>query len=556
MGENKSKECQKCVDLNATKCKEDKRDDSTECKEGFILMPLTKKCVKLEICKDGSFYVEKTNECKKCPKECTKCENASHCSECKNGSEPVSGICNSECPNKKTLVDGKCVNCKDPLCKNCDENRECIKCEKGAFLNPDDNTCSKSCPNGTYPNSDNECSPCSNDCEECDSSTNCTKCKEGLFSIDSSKNGQGIKCTDKCPSNMYADENDGKCKNCSKGCDKCSSLTDCDVCHSPLVLLDDKKTCSDKCPEGYTILNGKTCVKCQDPNATQCKEDTPDESTKCKEDYILMPLTKKCQVEEACEDGLFYVEKTNTCQKCPKECKKCEDSSNCTACKHGFDPVDGICKTDCPVGKVLVEGKCVACKDPKCKNCDENLECLKCEEGTVLTNKKCPNECPSGTYPKNGVCKPCSNDCLECDSLLKCKKCKDSFLLEENGNARCVEDCPNSQYEDENDGKCKKCNKGCDKCENGTECEKCAMPLVLRNDKTCSKNCPEGTSLVLINFLLTCYKCKDPNALTCKDRKPEISTKCKEGFNLLPLTKKCVKPDTCKDGKFFNENTK
>merc|ERR1711957_578444 len=200
--DNNSKECEKCQDPNATKCEKDTPDESTECKKDCILMPLTKKCQKPAICKDGLFYVEKTNKCKQCPTECKTCDDASNCTECKLGNEPVSGVCNANCPAKQTLVDGKCVKCKDPLCKNCDENLECVKCDKGTFLNPTDKKCHKVCPTGTYAKKNGECAPCGNGCQECSSFLMCTKCKKDSILLE--KIGSA-KCVDVCPKKQVGD---------------------------------------------------------------------------------------------------------------------------------------------------------------------------------------------------------------------------------------------------------------------------------------------------------------------------------------------------------------
>merc|ERR1711957_1149267 len=423
---------------------------------------------------DDSLF-EKLNKNKD---ECTEenfpnCKYASNgkCDVCLNIEDednffPFEGKCIEECPAKhyRNTDNGKlppCIKCEKG-CLECEQD-ECKKCDAQEGMMLKNGKCVESCGEGFFnakKNDSIECKQCSNrKCKVCENDK-CSVCNNAFLIEEEGK----LQCVDTCPKKQYGDISGEKCNDCVKGCDECKNATQCDKCTSPLVLIDDK-ICAAECPVGSAILNGKSgkksCVECHDPHATKCEEDLHEESTECMKDYILYPVTKKCHKVADCEDSQFYLEKTNKCQNCPKACESCENASHCTACKHGHEPVNGICNTECPAKKTLIEGRCEDCKE-NAQNCDEDLETLKCIEG----------------YFFNPEDKSCKKECAKCE--------KDSFLLEKDTISKCIDTCPEKMYGHENDAKCKNCSKGCKNCQSEDECEICDMPSVLLLNKSCS----------------------------------------------------------------------
>merc|ERR1711957_562869 len=153
---------------------------------------------------------------------------------------------------------------------------------------------------------------------------------------------------------------------------------------------------------------------------TKCEENKPEDSTECKKDYELMPLTKKCHKPKTCEDGKYYHPIIHQCMKCPKECTKCEDASSCTECKNSILPIEGICENGCPPKQELVNGKCTDILIIHCNNSSDK-DCIKCQTNFSLNiiDKKCYEECPKGTYSdKKGKCLPCKEECAESNLFL------------------------------------------------------------------------------------------------------------------------------------------
>jgi proprotein convertase subtilisin/kexin type 5 len=350
-----------------------------------------------------------------------------------------------------------------------------------------DGKCIKQCGNEFYEqvNKDSiECKPCQDkNCEVCNN-TSCTNCKKDFFMVFS---GKGNKCVETCPPEQYGEVKNRKCEPCMKGCNKCSNGTECEQCDNAFVFFPENKTCIAKCPEGYTSVRipnapHSICYKCTDPNATACEENKPDNSVVCKKEFILMPGKKKCEKQAICKDKSYYNAELNTCEQCPKECTLCEDKQHCTACAHGFDPVDGVCNNDCPDKSTFVKGRCVECKDPLCKNCNADRTCIKCETGSFLFEDKCHTQCPLGTFAdiEFGVCKVCRDHCKECESAFKCNVCEKGFILFVDGT--CVKKCPEKFYENckGNTQECDKCDISCLTCSGPTEkdCNKCAPGFI------------------------------------------------------------------------------
>jgi hypothetical protein len=279
--------CYKCTDKHATKCEENGPEKSVECVEGYVLLKLTKRCEEKAICPNGYFYIEKENICKKCPSECATCEDSNNCNTCKHGFKPIKGVCITNCPSKQTLVEGKCVDCKDRNCETCHQNLSCARCLKPYFLDGKD--CVNPCPLGTFPDKESgKCIRCADHCNDCSSKFECKRCEKPWIL----NKGE---CVEKCPSNHYnyCDKNNEHCERCDKTCKECTGPTnkDCIICM-----------------EGYKKENGQ-CV----------------------------PEDKKCK------DGQFKHE--NNCVDCDSRFKYCSSctENGCQQCKKPYELVNGKC---------------------------------------------------------------------------------------------------------------------------------------------------------------------------------------------------------------------
>ena len=103
-----------------------------------------------------------------------------------------------------------------------------------------------------------------------------------------------------------------------------------------------------------------------------------------------------------CNYGFYPFVKNNKilCDKCPKRCSGCDDSSICTEWNNGYFENKG--------------------------------ECFKCSENCINCNSTHCIFCESGYYPNKDKCNKCSNGCQTCENSSYCKECHSGYYSKMN----------------------------------------------------------------------------------------------------------------------------
>ena len=262
--------------------------------------------------------------------------------------------------------------------------------------------------------------------------------ENSAYKICALKNELGDDCIESCSGNdniILDSENSNKCGN---------------KCKTKYILIPDQ-ICLDSCNENIYTINGNQCGLCRDIgldnkiykliNTSGCLEQIPEAAEyyneklkllKCKEGYNL--IDGKCSriPSSICHE---------LCESCYELSLK-DDDQKCISCKAGYLLQEGNCIKSCTEGYFQIEKKCEKCHK-LCKSCFENFnKCNSCIDGTYLniSNNSCLN-CSEN-------CKTCSNmeqngnhNCLSCDQSSKFK-----YLIDDENNKTCVENCPNNTF--------------------------------------------------------------------------------------------------------------
>ena len=158
----------------------------------------------------------------------------------------------------------------------------------------------------------------------------------------------------------------------------------------------------EECSQGSKDINNQFCISCKNNlylENSNCKE-------QCSNGYMISGKECiKCNNKEKCElfknnscecikcKGNYFLNLNNSCEECSLECKSCsKEKNNCTSC---FD------------GKYLSQ-------ENKCLNCSE--KCKTCDNGFINGN----------------------DNCLSCDNS---NNSVYKYLIDDNGNKTCVENC-------------------------------------------------------------------------------------------------------------------
>jgi len=502
-------------------------ENCKQCKAGYIKVP-NDDCVSCTtfgqdgcadcavslLYKDGDF-------CKLCPDDsvdCAKCRSGYYkdggvCKKCSEDDETDCEACNGK--GYSTIGEGDeayCLGC-NAICDKCDANGACTTCAVSHRVGAACDQCEKG-----YYIKDDGCDQCMGNCEACSSATVCTECKEGYYvkteetsatceacssSIDHcQKCSAGNVCT-KCEDGYYlkTDESGTKCEKCDDKCGTCNSAESClscantyydkssdptkvqcepregncdgDICNcedgSYFVKVSAKcMACNEKCSK--CASSSDACTECAagwynsatEPEVTCTKCDSP--CATCNGDTVA-----KCM---SCVDGYYFdsSDENEKCKACDVSCKKCDSAAQCTECVTNGDVIDGgVCRAQCPEGKLQYGKKCVTECPPNAYEDEEEHKCVDCDTGC----EKCTKD----------KCTECSADYYNTDGTV-CVYCADSG---------CV--CGNRQYLD-SDRFCKKCkDANCAKC-NANKCEVCDDGFVVTDAGACEKppeqNVPSG----------------------------------------------------------------
>jgi len=390
--------CVDCEDLFGDGCTSCTETECTSAEDGYLMVgPSTISC--------SSVY----GACNKC--------DLTECSECSAGFDGVNGYCH------------QCSEIFGLLCSKCNGNG-CIECDEEAKL-----------VNGV----------CVDDCEqafgegcfECNS-TSCLRARTGYFIAF----GYSIKCTalpdqvqDKCMNSsgsvvvrdvwsaMQTRDNDQSGESIdvkfqgSYYSVACKAMTD----HCVQCGVSNSHAGCQLCEPGYVLVGG-VCKSCEEQvPGGECKECSLTGCTACVGEGSMILGNGLCA---SCGDGFAYDKSSKSCVPCSSLfglCSHCTPRS-CTVCQEPF--------------AILVDNKCLACKDiygPGCSECNDK-ECTRCnndqccDAGEMIVSVNGTTEC-SSCKVFDESCSYCSStECLACEGDLvvdpitkKCTSCQTLF---------------------------------------------------------------------------------------------------------------------------------
>ncbi|EAR86282.2 zinc finger lsd1 subclass family protein (macronuclear) [Tetrahymena thermophila SB210] len=521
--------------------------------------------------KNCPFFIDNSNPqisyCKSCQDpNCNNCsQDYKNCSQCKLNYTSVQNLCTQNCSDTIqkdcACLDGYYINDDKCLkCSNLDKN--CSKCSKdGCNL----------CNSGFYLNDMKQCVTCSTNCKICTNSTDCQECQSQYF-----KNNQNQCITgDICNQQGYIQGN--QCIQCKDYCQTCISDSNCTSCKEGFYLFKkdkDNQTC-ETCSQGYIDIDQKTCVqscsqgyidtnkctKCSNQNCYSCSiVNNQQFCNKCTTGYYLIKQTGECV--KSCPQKTFQNQADQTCSQCSTTCETCKDLTNCLTCPQNqflinlnnvilcntceegkyYYQVNQTCVDDCPIGiggfNNQNQRQCVDCQDQNCLKCSTlslntqqanySQQCLICRQGYLL-NGTCVNNCPDSMYndTQKNTCELCPKECKTCSSLSQCISCFDGQSLY---NGTCVSSCPDSFYQDQNN------------------CVACPQSNCLICDKQNCKKCKANNVYI---------QSENPPCVSCPSTKYVLDKNCNQCLQSLYLNydkQECVSYDNCKDGYYIDGN--
>jgi hypothetical protein len=499
------------------------------------LVLFNNKCVKL--CPAKKFYRTKNElDCKPCPPGCHTCAY-DRCISCSKGYKLQGDKCVNVCPVGQIKVNGKCQQCLNPNCSNCDSSKKkCLQCKPGFVLDVENGVtdCLSCCKEGWF-NKKGTCKECVPFCKTCFNSRECSVCREGYVK----QNGQ---CVRRCARGYVQ-----KLLNCEKcvdaNCIRCrpDNKAVCSRCENGYSLKGDN--CVPNCGLGYYQLKMKNglsrCIPC-DKNCNECTGHL--NCQVCANGFFL----KQGSCVQKCDVGFTLNPLTNTCVEClSKQCVKCDinNRGTCLTCLPGYFLQDSQCVQKCNVGYRAINNVCQPCDNVHCISCSAGVtKCDKCQVPFVVLGGSCVLQCPIGMVELNGVCRKCDDpNCIIChpERTDKCSVCKEGYLNDIH--RKCKHECPVGTYSFMGT-KCLPCPNNCSKCVNATTCLECNTGFFFNKNKKCTDNCAIGT----VKVKGKCIPCKDTNCKKCKSTNVGLCDACKTGF--LTYKDKCYK--TCPEGSF------
>jgi len=443
------------------------------------------------------------------PGNSSKCISVNYMTECKNGQYLTpSAKCSDRCPKGYyragvESVGRTCDSCAEN-CSACEDATICTECRNSMYLTPAQ-WCQEECPAGFYHSGSGpvgrQCLPCNDLCNLCTSADICTECKEDSFLTATSE------CQVVCPDGYWGKQGvqgiGGVCEECPSTCFSCTGPRECTVCKDQFYLQDGQ--CLPTCPEGHYHKGdtdvGRVCEQCS-PKCKSCM--SSDICTECQNSLYLTPESK-CEAD--CPDG--YYEKAigttgNTCPPCSENCSLCTNETFCTECRNGaYLTPSGTCEVSCPdgyygEGEDLIGRVCLPCAAP-CNKCLTATHCTQCRASTFLNSLTnfCDERCPTGFYHDGvaaigRICQPCEKHCGRCESRDWCTECKNGRYL--SGHA-CVDTCPEGHYKQGTaaiGNTCQSCSQDCRSCSSLERCKECGNSTYLTATHRCAGECSSG----------------------------------------------------------------
>ncbi|XP_060618166.2 proprotein convertase subtilisin/kexin type 5 isoform X2 [Anolis sagrei] len=509
-------------------------DTCTSCpKERFLSAG---SCV--HVCPEGHFGNVKTKQCEKCADGCEKCSRPSYCLKCLFDSDMprylFRGKCVHTCPTGYFAEHEICQMCSKS-CSTCEENAtRCISCESPFLL--EQGKCKLACSEKHFV-VDGVCHPCPENCQECIQGSSCKACIPPYHLY----NG---KCLRNCPSGFFPDSN--HCFACHEDCKECDgpAFDDCIDCPTVFSYVLYNGRCSEECPDGtyYDEESGK-CQEC-DRTCQTCSSTMY--CLTCKEGLSMID-TGFCAMPHYCSNTEYYDEHSKMCKSCHRSCLECigPAENECLSCPKTWHLLNATCVETCPDGYYADhdENKCHACHRT-CETCygKHSTQCISCPPRWYKQENGCVQICTNGYYANNviGTCERCHKTCKEClgPAPTDCMSCDEGFFLLGSSN-ECHVSCPESYYGDNDKHTCERCHPTCLTCsgKGPLSCTSCVWSYQLVAG-ICNSECLLGKykisedPLQCENCHGSCMECKGPGPLNC--------TVCHLNMKLLLDQNRCV----------------
>ena len=196
------------------------------------------------------------------------------------------------------------------------------------------------------------------------------------------------------------------------------------------------------------------------------------------------------------------------CRNCPSNCLNCDNARTCTACIKDYylttlngyklcvrakDCAAGSFPTTKPDASGSPQQICDNCLS-NCKKCNNSGDCSECFDGyfldisnlppapppAPLLQYKCDLTCPQGKFAlPSGLCANCKSNCEVCKDTLTCEKCNPGYsLIEDKSECQLPiggKVCPDGYYYNATTLRCQKCPPECFTCNTGTFCTACIL---------------------------------------------------------------------------------
>uniref|UniRef100_A0A674NA07 Proprotein convertase subtilisin/kexin type 5b n=1 Tax=Takifugu rubripes TaxID=31033 RepID=A0A674NA07_TAKRU len=328
--------------------------------------------------------------------------------------------------------------------------------------------------------------------------------------------------------------------------------------HYFLKFKNNTRTCVSECPSGFFRDDKKRCKKCSSVCET-CVGSRSDQCTSCRAGYHLSEGTNMCV--SSCAESSYLDHDSNTCRRCPENCKRCTTASICTECKPGLSLQGNRCQLTCDLGSYYNGHRktCEACH-PACATCaGTGVEaCTKCAVGYLLEDWRCVSTCSSGYYLSEQTsdsgqvqrsCRKCDHSCYEClgPGERNCSSCVSGYNLEAGA---CVVStiCKDGEYLSPH-GTCHLCDITCLQC-TGPEredCTSCATSWFF-DEGRCGVRCQRGRFAEGNQCSFCHHTCQE-----CTDDGPDNCTSCdtdKFGVARYLFQGQCR--DVCPEGFFHS----
>ncbi|KAL4434899.1 hypothetical protein ABPG74_021238 [Tetrahymena malaccensis] len=320
---------------------------------------------------------------------------------------------------------------------------------------------------------------------------------------------QNYLCSTLCPFNTFQQvvNYQGVCTNCDISCSSCNgpNPNQCTSCPFPSRVISNGMCL---CAQGY-YQGGTPQQLCQ-----QCSykcETCLNSADNCQSCTANRVLATNC----GCPSGYWDQGVFEICPSCYRTCAQCinGDQNQCTACKVGYQLINGACI--CPDGFYddMTKNQCSQCHY-SCSTCNggTDQDCLSCNSKLnrqLVQGKQCL--CSVGYNEQNKVCVQnakltCVAYCETCLNSTTCSICQSGRLLVSNA---CI--CPKGYYSNLQTSLCAQCDQTCKTCTGPSqyECTFCNNDRTLENGMCNTKPSTNDSSvniplLVVVVLLVVC----------------------------------------------------